>query len=222
MSVEINKISFSYEKKPLISNFSTTIKKGEFVGFIGPNGSGKSTALKLLIGLLKPNKGSISFEGSIGYVPQNLIYDKAFPITTISLVLMGSLKKLTWYGTYPAKVKAKALQLLKEMNLDAFAENAVGSLSGGQLQKALLARALMSDPDILLLDEPTASVDTETEISIYKKLQELKGQKTIIMITHDFEIAKEYLDKILIFQKEIVTVTPDKVCNHYSMGLYHK
>ncbi|HSW73414.1 MAG TPA: ABC transporter ATP-binding protein [Chlamydiales bacterium] len=220
--VQFTDLFFSYDKVPILENVNIKIFPGEFIGIIGPNGGGKTTLLKLIMGFLKPIQGTITREDlKIGYVPQTNRLDKLFPITVFELVLMGIMDEARWFGKFSKENKEKAYQALERLQLLPHADKTFGSLSGGLAQRALIARALVSDPEILLLDEPTASIDTETKKKIYEILGELKGTITILMVTHDLNIAIEKVERILMVEKSVSSLTPKEVCKHFGVGLYH-
>ena len=227
--VEFHQVTFSYDKIPVLNQVNFSVKPQEFIGIIGPNGGGKTTALKLMLGFLSPKQGSITLmNGSphknrcqIGYVPQSMHYDKQFPITVLELVLLGSLSKMKWWGHIPKKEKDKALSTLEKVGLLPYKNRPFGSLSGGQAQKALIARAIVSHPKILLLDEPTANVDPKAENQIFQLLQSLKQSMTILIVTHNFEAIMHYTDRVLCFQKEVSSILPHQVCEHFALGMYH-
>jgi zinc transport system ATP-binding protein len=229
MVLEVNHLFFSYEKLLILDDINVSIKRGEFVGIFGPNGGGKTTFLKLLLGLLKPDRGSIrifgkspeQFRDRIGYVPQFKLFDKQFPISVLEVVLQGCLSKLNWWGHFSKEYIRKAKEALAKMHLEDKADEAFGTLSGGQMQRVLIARSLVSQPDLLLLDESTSSVDAETERSIYKLLLELKGKMTIIMVTHDLSNLVDKADRFLCIQKQMTYFQPKEVCEHFTLGLYH-
>lgn len=223
-------VLFSYGQIPVLKDASFVIESGEYVGIIGPNGGGKTTALKLMLGFLKPDSGSIEILGrspekgrtQVGYVPQVNAYDKQFPISVLEVVLTGSLTKLSFWGTIPQAEKKHALTLLKEVGLEGFENRPFGTLSGGQAQKALIARALMCDPQVLLLDEPTANIDPESEASIFTYLQKLKGKKTILIVMHNFDAIVKNSERVLCFQHEVSSMKPQEVCEHFRIGMYHE
>lgn len=227
--IEVQDLEFSYEKTPILLNVSLTIAEREFIGIFGPNGGGKTTFLKLLLGFLKPSKGQITLLGTspkaackqVGYVPQAMRFDRQFPLSVMELVLMGSLSKAYWWGGFPQKVKEKAKEVLTKVNLLDKADQAFGTLSGGQAQRALIARALMNDPKLLLLDEPTANVDPEAENDIYHLLTELKGTMTILMVTHDLQAIVHRASRLLCVHRQITSLLPSAVCEHFALGLYH-
>ncbi len=221
MQIEIANLSFSYDSVTVLEKVNLGIAQGEFVGIIGPNGGGKTTLLKLLMGFLKPTKGKVHSRGRIGYVPQINRTDRDFPITVQELIWLGALSKISFWGTYPVEIKEKANGLMELLGLTAHKEKMFGALSGGLAQKALLARALLSDPDILILDEPTANIDGTTTIAILELLESFKGKKTILMVTHDLKTIIERVDRVLCVEREISSLLPKDVCKHFALGLYH-
>lgn len=227
--LEIENLSFGYEKNPILQRVDLSVHEGEFIVIFGPNGGGKTTFLKLLMGFLKPDSGKISLfhktprkaREKLSYVPQVAQFDRQFPLSVLELVLMGCLKKLTWWGSFPNEMKKKALHALEKVGLADKHAQAFGTLSGGQAQRALIARALVSDPSLLLLDEPTASVDPEAEIQIQELLLQLKGSMTILMVTHDLQALIEKADRLLCVHRTVTSYSPKQVCEHFAAGLYH-
>jgi zinc transport system ATP-binding protein len=229
MSIEVQNLSFQYENTPVLTDISFEIKSGEFVGIFGPNGGGKTTLLKLIMGFLKPQKGSIRVAEKtpkdarkfIGYVPQISHLDRQFPITVLDVVKMGCLEKPFW-KSYCANAKTKAEEALHQVGLCSFNNTIFGKLSGGQMQRVLFARALVSNPQILLLDEATASIDQEAENLIYNILKHLKNSTTIMMITHDLQTILKMTDRSICINQQLSSFTQDQVCDHFLQGLYHK
>lgn len=219
--IEIDDLSFSYDSTDVLEKVSLRIEKGEFVGIIGPNGGGKTTLLKLLMGFLKPTLGRVSVAGKIGYVPQVQRTDRDFPITLHELVLLGALSKATFWGAFPETVKRRANELIDRLGLAPHKNKAFGSLSGGLAQRAFLARALLSDPDVLLLDEPTSNMDGASSGAIYELLEPLRGKKAILLVTHDLKTIIEQVDRVLCVQRGVSSFLPKEVCAHFALGLYH-
>ncbi|MBA3602386.1 MAG: metal ABC transporter ATP-binding protein [Parachlamydiaceae bacterium] len=223
-------LSFAYDDTSILKNISFTIYPGESVGIIGPNGGGKTTLLKLIMGFLKPTTGKISLFGSspqqaineIGYVPQVMRFDRQFPISVYELALSGRLSRLPWYGVYNKEDHQITNDILENLELTPFKHCAFGTLSGGQAQRVLIARALVSQPKLLLLDEPTANVDVKAEAKIYELLKELRGKITIVMVTHDLSTAIDQVQRVLCVQKTLLSLLPEEVCEHFALGLYHK
>ncbi|MBM3192018.1 MAG: ABC transporter ATP-binding protein [Chlamydiae bacterium] len=222
-------VFFSFDKTPLLQDISFTVQEGSWVAVIGPNGSGKTTLLKLLMGFLKPTQGSISLLGQlphishpyIGYVPQVNIYDQKFPLSVVDVVLMGALSELTWYGAYPKSIKQKADHVLHLVGLKHLKHRPFGTLSGGQAQRVLIARALIHDPKILFLDEPTANIDPETQKLILHLLASLKSSMTIIMVTHHLQSFIEHVDNVLCIQNTLTEFSPSQICEHFALGVFH-
>jgi zinc transport system ATP-binding protein len=228
-AVSVNHLSFSYQEDAVLTDISFEVLQGQFLGIIGPNGGGKTTLMKLLLGFLKSQKGSIQIFGqgpvaarhNMAYVPQSLRFDKQFPIAVLEVVLEGRLAHLPWYGCFSSKDKQIALDALERVGLLHLQHRPFGSLSGGQMQRVLIARALASQPRLLLLDEPTASVDASAEADIYGILKGLQGEMTILMVTHNLQAAIELVERVICVQNTAFTLSPQQVCEHYAFGLYH-
>lgn len=221
MQIEINNLWFFYDAVSVLQRVNLRVQKGEFIGIMGPNGGGKTTLLKLLMGFLRPAQGMVSVRGVVGYVPQVHRTDRDFPITLHELVLLGALSKMSFWGTYPKEVKERADELIDQLGLTPHKNKVFGALSGGLAQRALLARSLLSDPDLLLLDEPTANIDASSTAVIYELLHSLKGRKTILLVTHDLKTIIERVDRVLCVQGEVNSYMPKDVCEHFALGLYH-
>jgi zinc transport system ATP-binding protein len=223
--IELQNLSFSYGEASVLTNVNLSVYENDVVGIIGPNGGGKTTLLKLLMGFLKPTSGKIEMLGAmrkdIAYVPQNQRFDKEFPVSVQEVVLQGRLSHLPWYGLFSSADKEAALLALEKVGLADFSQRSFGTLSGGQAQRVLIARALVSNPKLLLLDEPTASVDSNAEAHIYQILQSLAGKMTILMVTHDLNAAVEQVQRVILVQNSVMSLQPQEVCQHFAMGLYH-
>ncbi|MDD3342029.1 MAG: metal ABC transporter ATP-binding protein [Sulfurospirillaceae bacterium] len=197
-------LSFNYEGTPVLENINLHYSKKDFLAIIGPNGGGKSTLLKLMIGILKPQHGSVTLFGKspgqvserISYVPQNTFTTKGFPIQVLDIVLMGRLSKTKSFSFYSKNDKAMALKMLEKVGMETFAHHKINALSGGQRQRVFIARALASEAEILFLDEPTASIDTAGQIDIFKLLKQLNESIGIIIISHDINVAMNYATKV--------------------------
>ncbi|MEM0969574.1 MAG: ATP-binding cassette domain-containing protein [Verrucomicrobiota bacterium] len=203
-AVSCQELSFRYGAHWVLEGLSFSIANGESIGIIGPNGGGKSTLLKLLLGLLVPQEGTLSVLGSspvenrrrIGYVPQAIRFDPLFPISVLDIVLMGRLDRLRW-GRHSSACRDVALQSLVEVNLAPEANTPFSDLSGGQRQRVLIARALACQPDLLLLDEPTANIDLSVEKQFLDTLLRLRETMTIIVVSHDLDIVSRLGDSVL-------------------------
>ncbi|KGM97151.1 ABC transporter [Clostridium novyi A str. 4552] len=203
--IEINDVDVYYEDVSALSNMNLKIKSNEFLAILGPNGGGKSTLLKLILGFRQPTCGEIKIFGKspkknrslVGYVPQFTKFDKKFPISVREVVLMGRLGgKIKPFHKFDDEDNKKVEVIMKKLNIYQFKDRQIGQLSGGQMQRVLIARALLIEPKILLLDEPTASLDAATKIQIYELLKELSSEMTIIIVTHDINIISTYATKI--------------------------
>lgn len=227
--VDVEHLFFSYPDRSVLQDISFSVQKGEFIGIIGPNGGGKTTLLKLILGFLKPDAGSVKVFGQapqtvskqMAYVPQTARFDRQFPISVMELVLSGRLSRLPWHGRYSPEDYKKAVQALEKVNLAHMQEASFGTLSGGQAQRALIARALVAEPKLLLLDEPTASVDSQAEADIYSILENLRGSITILMVTHNLNAVIDRVDRVICVQNSAFVLKPEEVCQHFAIGLYH-
>lgn len=227
--VSANRLNFRYENTPTLEDASFEIFRNEFVGIFGPNGGGKTTLLKLLMGMLQPQKGTVQLFGRppkemrhlIGYVPQAIRFDRDFPISVLEVVMMGCLRKLSWWGQYPADTKQKAFKALERVELTHKATASFGTLSGGEAQRALIARAIVDNPQLLFLDEPTANVDPQAQQGIYEQLMELNKTMTILMVTHDLQTIVDKVGKLLCVQRQVTCLKAKEVCEHFALGLYH-
>lgn len=200
--IKIRELSVGYDKNPVLTNVNLDLYDNDFLGVIGPNGGGKTTLLKAILGLLKPMKGKISFRGdldkrkkSIGYLPQVRHIDRKFPITVFDVVRSGSLMQGR-VDLNKRELKDKVEELLVEMGISAIRNKAIGELSGGQMQRVFLSRALLSDPKLLILDEPDTFVDNRFEGELYEKLKYLNKSMAIILVSHDLGTISTYVKTI--------------------------
>lgn len=230
MSVSVQNLCFSYEKQvSILDQISFDVQAGQFVGIFGPNGGGKTTLLRLLLGLLKPTSGKISILGKspeemsdqIGYVPQVRRFDKQFPISVLDVVLQGCLSSYRGFGGFSSKAKKDAFEALEKVHLQDKANQAFGTLSGGQIQRTLIARALVSKPKVLLLDEATVGIDPEALEEIFQFLLTLHGKITMILVTHELQAIAKETDFLLCVNRDLTKFSPQQVCEHFAMGLYH-
>jgi zinc transport system ATP-binding protein len=203
IAVSLNNVSFKYNQDWALKNIDLNIYKNEFLGVVGPNGGGKTTLLKIILGLLKPNRGTVKTYGLITYVPQHLAFDKYFPITVLDLVLMGLLDELKNGVLKTSEHVEKANLVLKQLGISKLAKKKFGELSGGQRQRTLIARAIINDPQILVLDEPTANIDKEAQNMVHSILAELKNKITIIMVSHNFDYIVSDVDRVACINKTL-------------------
>ncbi|QDF28233.1 metal ABC transporter ATP-binding protein [Halarcobacter anaerophilus] len=205
--IEVKNISYSYDNTNVLENITLDIIDNDFLAIIGPNGGGKSTLLKVMLGLLKIKSGQIIKNlknEDIGYVPQNTNLNTDFPITALEVVLMGhKSKKRKLFGFSKEDIDA-AMTSLKEVEMQDFANSKIGDLSGGQRQRVFIARALCTNPKIMLLDEPTASIDVKGQKEIYELLKELNKTISIVVVSHDISILLNYAKNVAHINKKLV------------------
>ena len=193
--VEVTSLYFEYGHELILEDVNLTVDEKDFFALIGPNGGGKSTLLKLLLGIYKPKKGSIDIvTQKTAYVPQDTNININFPIQAIDVVMMGDLKN---------KSKTDALHVLEEVGMQAYAHAKIGSLSGGERQRVMIARALFSKPELLLLDEPTSNIDPSGQKQIYELLKRLNETMTIVVVSHDISIVIQYANKVAHINKKL-------------------
>jgi len=215
--ITIEGLSFSYQGSEVLQDITCTIKAGDYLGIVGPNGSGKSTLIRCLLGLNRVAQGKISLFGipqasftawdRIGFLPQGLqLFNPNFPATVEEIVKLGRLSKKTFPRRFSAADAAATAQALELMGISSIRKKLIGELSGGLRQRALLARALVNEPDILILDEPTTALDPETRESFYSTLQDLNTNKgtTVLLITHDSATVGLYASKLLYLDKKLI------------------
>ena len=189
--LNLKNVSFAYNQNVVLKNINLTIHEGEFVGIIGKNGSGKSTLLKLIIGQLKPNNGDVTLNKNkkIGYVEQvTITSDNSFPASVQEIVMLGLYREIGFLKLPNTRHKQRVSDALEMVGLSGFEKRQITFLSGGQQQKVLIAKALVSNPDILILDEPTTGIDNHSEEEFINLLKHLNTHhnKTIIMVTHNY------------------------------------
>jgi len=191
--ISIRNLWAGYDHEPVLEDINLSVKELDFIGLIGPNGSGKTTFFKVLLGLLKPMHGEVRILGMsvqkgrryIGYVPQSVEFDHAFPISVWEVVLLGRLGKRRLFQPYTAKDQTIVAKALRDVEMLHLRDRAIGELSGGQRKRVYIARALATEPRILLLDEPLAGIDPHAGSHIYELLKQLNRHLTILLISHD-------------------------------------
>lgn len=225
--IELRGVTAGYDRNhPAIENIDLTIEEHDFTALIGPNGGGKTTLLKVFLGLLEPFEGTVDLfgkgrkhsRGKIGYVPQ-VIPSRTFPVTVIDVVLMGRLGAAGLFRRYSSSDRAVALEKLELLGVKHLAGERMDRLSGGQKQRVLIARALAGEPELLLLDEPVASVDAETQQSFYNLLADLNSRMTIVLVTHDVGAVSSHVRNIACINRQLVshgeTIGEDEVSKAY-------
>jgi zinc transport system ATP-binding protein len=202
-ALEFSGVCFAYDREEVLHNVDLSVPERSLVAVVGPNGGGKTTLVRLALGLLKPQRGTVRVFGDapesrrqrIGYVPQHLAFDAQFPVSALDVVLMGRADR-HWLGPYRRRDREKAALALERVRLGHLSRRALARLSGGERQRALIAQALVSDPDFLLLDEPTASVDSAVEHEIYELLHELNERMTIVVVSHNLNVVTRHASHV--------------------------
>ncbi len=202
--VEIQSVFAGYNSNIILSDISLDIFDDDFIGVIGPNGGGKTTLLNVVLGLIKPYKGSVNFfddlkfgrNNKIGYLPQQNNIDRKFPITVKDVVLSGLIYGPGFLSRHSKQDKLKADETLLKIGIADLSKYPIGELSGGQMQKVLLSRAIVSSPRLLILDEPNTFVDNQFEGELYEILNELNKEMAIIIVTHDVGTISSYVKTI--------------------------
>ncbi len=202
--IRLQDVGFSYDGPAVLEGVELTVHDGEFIGVVGPNAGGKSTLLKLILGLLTPQQGRVEVLGTsperarrrIGYVAQYPTFRRDFPIDVENTVLMGRLGSGRLLGGYRQQDREIARRTMAETEVDMLASRQLATLSGGQLQRVMLARALACEPRILILDEPTANIDLRIESDIFDLLKRLNRRMTIIVVSHDIGFISQYVHRV--------------------------
>ena len=209
--IELRSVDAAYNSEIILKNVNLNIYSNDFMGIIGPNGGGKTTLLKIILGLLKPTSGTISIFGNspakgrnlIGYVPQVFNFHRDFPITVLDVVLMGQLRKTPIGHHYNTEDKISAQNALQQVEMSNFKDRHISNLSGGQLQRVMIARALISKPKLLLLDEPLSNIDSRWQTEFYLLLKKLKQSLAIMLVTHDTSALLTYVDQVACLNRRL-------------------
>lgn len=232
--ISVKNLEVKYDGRQIFSGISFDIEKGDYIGIAGQNGSGKTTLIKAVLGLIKSEKGEIRIDGvsldhfkdwqKIGYLPQSLaLSNPLFPATVKEIVALGLLSQKTFPKRIGKKDDEKILEALKLLNISDIQGKLIGELSGGQQQRVFLAHALVSNPEILILDEPTTALDPEIRESFFGTIRRLNREKgvTILLISHDVGYIGQFATKLLYLDKSIVFYGPfRKFCESEEMANY--
>lgn len=199
--VELKEVSAGYQDDIILKGINLVVNPLDFIGVIGPNGGGKTTLIKIILGLIKPYRGEITWyqksdKPLLGYLPQSNQNDRQFPITVKEVILSGLMSVKHFTGKYTRKDVQKAIEVLELMGIPQLVNRNIGGLSGGQMQRVLLGRAIISDPELLILDEPNTFVDNSFEHDLYELLKKLNKKLAIIMVTHDIGTITSYVKTI--------------------------
>ncbi|MFC2133553.1 metal ABC transporter ATP-binding protein [Bacteroidota bacterium] len=228
-AIKAENIYVNLDGNSVLEDINLTVNDKEFLGIIGPNGGGKTTLLKVLLGMIQPARGKIKVfgkdpdksRGEIGYVPQYSNFDIDYPISVRDVVMMGRLNRKGVLKRITEKDSAIVDESLGRVNLLEYKNRIVGNLSGGEKQRVLIARALTSQPQILLLDEPTASVDSKTGKSFYDLLKRLNEEITIILVSHDIGAISTYVKKIACLNKKLFYHDSKEISKEMLEEAYH-
>jgi zinc transport system ATP-binding protein len=209
--IHINHLTFAWDREPVLEDIDLKIFDNDFIGMIGPNGGGKTTLIKAILGIIQPQKGKIYFREDlprnkrpIGYLPQLKQLDRNFPITVQDVVRSGSLMRPVPFKNHEEE-KTRAIGLLQDMGIAGLKKKAIGELSGGEMQRVFLCRALISDPKLLILDEPGTYVDNRFGKEIFEKLRELNERMAVLLVSHDTDMVSEYAKSVVYLDH---TLTP--------------
>lgn len=225
--VELRDLSFAYPQTPVLEDVNFTIARGDYVCMVGPNGGGKTTLLRLMLGLLTPTRGTVRVFGQtpvearhrIGYMPQHAQLDPQFPVRAQDVVLMGRLRGGRW-GPLDWLDKAKAREALAEVGLAPLAMRPFAALSGGQRQRVLIARALVSEPELLLMDEPTANLDPLVQDEMHELLHELNRRLTIVLVSHDVGFVTQHVKSVVCVNRTVLVHSASEITGDSIRELY--
>jgi zinc transport system ATP-binding protein len=214
--VELEGVSVSYGEVRVLDGINLTVEPGDFLGIIGPNGSGKTTLLRVMLGLLEPQEGSVRLFGQppsafrewrrLGYVPQRAALDPSLPVTVWEVVASGLVASLGLLQRIGGAQRARVTDALARVGMEAHARARIGSLSTGQQQRVLIARALVSDPELIVLDEPTGGVDPEAQTSFYAMLHHLNRERevTLVLVSHDIGVVAKQVTKLACLNRRLI------------------
>lgn len=208
---ELRDVRFGYGEEPVLEDVDLRIGPRDFLGVLGPNGGGKTTLLRLLLGLVRPWSGSLRVLGEppwrvrwrIGYVPQHATLDPTVPADVLDIVLLGRLHRSSWGPRYGERHREAALAALEEVGAADLRHRAIAELSGGQRQRVLIARALATEAELLLLDEPTTGIDLHRERELLELLLELNESLPIVLVTHDVALVSGHLERAIWVDRQI-------------------
>jgi zinc transport system ATP-binding protein len=220
--MQLEDVWVRYDGVPVLEGIDLSVREQDFIGIIGPNGGGKTTLLKVFLGLVEPSRGRVTVlgrtpqeaRGAVGYVPQHAELDRSFPISVWDVAMMGRLGRRGLLRRYTAEDRRAVEDALRQVDMLKHRDRQMGKLSGGERQRVYVARALATGPQVLLLDEPTASVDTRVMGSIYEVLRELNCQVTIVLVSHDIGVVSSYVKTIACLDRRLIyheskEITPD-------------
>jgi len=226
--IDIKDLSFSYDRQKVLRSVNLRIYPGDFAGIIGPNGGGKSTLLRLIMGIIQPDTGSVSVLGMppekarsrVGYLAQHAHHDPGFPVTVMEVVLMGCLGRGWLPGPFRKSEKERAMAALKRVGMADIAGKSMSALSGGQRQRVLIARALVCEPELLLLDEPMSHIDISAEKELLQLLEKLSADHTILIVSHDIGFVTKKIKKVVCVNRQVVLHPTSEINGEVISSLY--
>jgi zinc transport system ATP-binding protein len=226
--VQFDHVSFAYDHEPVLEDVSIAIAEKDFVSIVGPNGGGKTTLLKLILGLLTPTQGSLRVfdlpperaRTRVGYMPQFAQLDPQFPVSVFDVVLMGRLGMGRAIGPYRLPDRRVAQRVLSEVGLAEFGRRSFSTLSGGQRQRVLIARALACEPDLLLLDEPTANLDIGIQDDFYELLRHLGDRLAVILVSHDVGFVSKFVRTVVCVNRSVSVHCASELSGEAVLALY--
>lgn len=236
--IRFSHATIAYQRRTALTDINLEIFQGEFVGIIGPNGSGKTTMLKSILGLIRPTHGSVQIfdcachklrcrhKAKIGYIPQKGQIDPNFPVTVMETVMMGRYSSIGLLRRPSNDDRELVKHALREVEMDGYTDAPLGHLSGGQQQRVLIARALVQQPEVLLMDEPTTGIDTPTQYSIIRLISNLQKnlKLTVLLVTHDINMISPYVDRMALINTQLHAIgAPADVLNEKTLtAIYGK
>lgn len=210
-AIELEGVSFAFNGSPVLEHVDLSLEPLDFTALIGPNGGGKTTLLKIILGLVRPRSGRVRILGEeprrasrrVGYVPQGVDVNLRFPVSALDVAAMGGVGPLLSAGNSPRREREAAREALAQLGMERHADRRIGELSGGQRQRVFLARALASGPEILLLDEPTASIDARGQAELYRLLKALNERMTILVVSHDLLMISTHVKSVACLNRRL-------------------
>jgi zinc transport system ATP-binding protein len=229
--IELRDVAFAYQGVPVLEDVNLTVGQRQTVCVVGPNGGGKTTLMRLVLGLLTPDRGEVRVFGQpprcvrqrIGYMPQHVRHDPQFPVTVMDIVLMGRLGQrgvrglLGWYKRSDRRAARDAIE---QVHLEEVSQRPFALLSGGQRQRVLIARALCCEPELLLLDEPTANVDSLVEARLFEVLQQLNRRMTVVVVSHDMGFVSSLVENVICVNRQVVVHPTSQLSGEAIQSMY--